>query len=197
MVDSFAQSICPVLYVKPDELSYWRRHKNHRPTWYYRYVVDRKRRRFCAQFIAHWPDQYDWPISRHRWDYEPVFLYFTYIGSDHWASMRSNARLEYVYYDSGNWYGRKMHPPFAQEKGHLVLALKSGFHAYEAMMPLVTAKGKADRRKCLRFLPEKAPRRLTDEVINEWRSRQENPFTILRDLEDPWSDGDGPGQRFD
>lgn len=192
-MSAWASEHCPILYVSPDEIKYWNAHPNHRPTWFYRNVVDRKRKRICAQFIAHWPDQFDWVWSfNHRWDYEPVFLYFDYRGS----SPRS-ARLGYIYYDDGHWKARKIHPPFLLEGDHLILLLRSKYHAYEPLDPWDTNAGKADTRGLKRYLPRRPPQPLTDAIVSSWRARPENPFTMWTDFIDPWSSGEGPGPSFD
>lgn len=173
-------------------MQYWRSHPRHRPCWFYRNIVDSKRKRMCTQFIAHWPDQFDWLLSRHRWDYEPIFLYFEFRGSN-----VKSASLEYIYYDDGHWMARKLHPPFVQEGPHPVLLLRSKYHAYEPLSPLKTNAGEADTRGLTRYLPRTRPRPLTDTVVSLWRARSENPFTMWTDFLDPWSSGDGPGPQFD
>jgi len=80
---------------------------NHRPTWYYRIVVDEKNRRFCVQLIAHWNEQvqFQCALEGHRWDYEPIFLYYHYYGKDIFESLKNEqVAYRYCFYSSEHWW---------------------------------------------------------------------------------------------
>ena len=75
--------------------------KTHRPDWYWRVVVDPTNKRFCVQLIAYW--LYQWAgieqcslLAQHPYDYEPIFLYFTYDGDDFFSSLQEG-KVEYQY----------------------------------------------------------------------------------------------------
>jgi len=69
---------------------------NHRPTWYYRVIVDEVRKEFVVQLFAYWEHQHQWigqpsKCARvgHPHDYEPIFLYCSYSGDDFFDSLQT------------------------------------------------------------------------------------------------------------
>lgn len=84
----------------------------HRPDWYYRVVVDENNKRFSVQFFAHWNEQFAWYfidtekcalLSGHKWDYEPIFLYYTYTDNDFFSSLlMGTVNYEYVFHPIGH-----------------------------------------------------------------------------------------------
>lgn len=84
----------------------------HRPDWYYRILVDENNKRFTVQLFAHWDEQYAWYFvdqekcalfSGHKWDYEPIFLYYTYTNDDFFLSLETGTiNYEYVFHPIGH-----------------------------------------------------------------------------------------------
>lgn len=84
-------------------------HEDHRPDWYWRIVVDYNHKRFCVQLIGYWEYQYGGieqcclPFFGHPYDYEPIFLYYSYYGDDFYSSLENNEVIyEYVFCPVGH-----------------------------------------------------------------------------------------------
>jgi len=84
-------------------------HEDHRPEWYWRIVVDYYHKRFCVQLIGYWEYQYGGieqcclPFFDHPYDYEPIFLYYSYYGDDFYSSLENNeVEYEYVFCSVGH-----------------------------------------------------------------------------------------------
>jgi len=83
---------------------------DHRPDWCYRVIVDESNRRFVVQLIGNWTYQYagidvcSFLVGEHPWDYEPIFLYYSYSGDDFYSSLE-NGEVEYDYVFHTVWHG--------------------------------------------------------------------------------------------
>jgi len=240
----------------------------HRPTWYWRVIVDTLNHRFCVQLIAHWDEQaaMECGLDGHKWDYEPIFLYYTY-EDDFYSSLRNGAyEYEYCFYSAEHWWtdwlelsgiegsdlddpedqklyfwndseGGK-HPVFAIGLTNELLIkgilqwktpildgcpMVSRFvgHAYSRVRRYgITGPELIEEIKIEEFIErheefgyeefwptdrqydedflENYVKPLTDEVIDEWSKREENPFKmtpifrsegkVCEDLIDPWNE---------
>lgn len=75
--------------------------ENHRPDWYWRIVVDPDNKRFCVQLIGYWLHQWRGIeqcalLAEHPYDYEPIFLYYSYTGDDFFSSLEEG-KVQYQY----------------------------------------------------------------------------------------------------
>jgi len=256
----------------------------HRPRWYYRVVVDKTTKRFVVQLFGYWDYQYAGlekcvPLPEHPYDYEPIFLYYTYEESDFFSSLK-NGHWTYQYVFHTVWHGYTDHVLVGgaagsdvddgekyklcfwkdpQGKEHPVVAVgisievvnkaahsvRDGHpgivkaadgvsrtsicgHGYihirkEGVFPTIIEMGLSSREDEEGHLtgedfiqrysdfgyesfwptdkdagfnhPFKSNylRRLEDDVVNEWKNRNENPFRMLpehgsQDFVDPWNE---------
>jgi hypothetical protein len=241
----------------------------HRPTWYWRVLVDEFNKRFSIQLIAHWNEQVAWKCALigHKWDYEPIFLYYSYYGSSFYSSLENGEyEYEYCFHSAEHWWvdwlvllgvegsdcddeenhklyfweenGRK-HPVFALglTKELMILYRVQGWkvpilegcpmvsrflgHAYSRVRKIgitgpelleeITGEQLVqelyddygyegfwpDNKEFDEEFKSEYFKPLTDDVIEEWESREENPFKMTPrfrsggkkslDLIDPWN----------
>lgn len=165
--DEWASDIVPRIGISNTEYDYWQYNPNHRPKWYYRIVLNENSKEGIIQFFARWPDQYhDWPES-HKYDTEPIWIYFTYTGSN-WKS----ATLYMIKYTKGHSkVSSYSTSQFSWYNNHPLFRLKSGHHAYDGGS-LDTGTDGGIRMYHL----DTNIYKLTDKIINEWNGYTPNPF---------------------
>ena len=132
-------------------------------TIYYR--VYKRGDEYAVFLLYEWPDQY---IPPHRYDYEPIIMI-----------LDKNLNIKEVYTDGFHYYIHKEKaPPLVKVKPHILV--KAPWRSMEVkwseprdnevmIFPADEVKG--------RFAPTKV-RYLSDRVIEELRSREENPLSV-------------------